>query len=78
MGNCAFLQNFHTRKPGEITVFYVVEVYESAEKHIPKLKMKRLKFILADFLKKCKMDFIKRIVTLVNAYKMYNISKSAS
>ena len=24
-GNCAFSQNFHTRKSGEITVFYAVE-----------------------------------------------------
>ena len=25
-GNCAFRQNFHTMKLGEITVFYVVQV----------------------------------------------------
>ena len=25
-GNCAFPQNFHTRKLGEITVFYAVDI----------------------------------------------------
>ena len=25
-GNCAFTQNFHTRKLGEITVFYAVNI----------------------------------------------------
>ena len=25
-GNCAFLQNFHNRKSGEIAVFYAVKV----------------------------------------------------
>ena len=25
-GNCAFLQNFHTRKLGEILVFYAMQV----------------------------------------------------
>ena len=30
-GNCAFPQNFHTRKLGEITVFYAVFITKAAQ-----------------------------------------------
>ena len=32
-GNCAFPQNFHTRKLGEITVFYAVFAFKSISFH---------------------------------------------
>ena len=33
-GNCAFPQNFHTRKLGEISVFYAVVGAEAEEKSL--------------------------------------------
>ena len=36
-GNCAFTQNFHNRKLGEITVFYEVPVFDRENNHFSKI-----------------------------------------
>ena len=38
-GNCAIPQNFHTRKLGEITKFYAVQVNEFSKTQIKNLKI---------------------------------------
>ena len=45
-GNCAFLQNFHTRKLGEITVFYAVQYILVEKINICQTIKRTMKFVI--------------------------------
>ena len=45
-GNCAFPQNFHTRKSGEITVFFAVQFLEPLSANVNSAKFSSLNVLL--------------------------------